>query len=69
MKLQTSTLPLSEGGILYHTKFVMEVLELRPGKGSGKNINNPLICKKVLHQYFIHVHHVLYVMVLDLNVF
>jgi hypothetical protein len=30
-KLQTSTLPLSEGGILFHAKSVMEVLKLHPG--------------------------------------
>jgi hypothetical protein len=30
-KLQTSTLPLSEGGILCHTKSVTKVLELHPG--------------------------------------
>ena len=30
-KMQTSTLPLSEGGILCHSKSVMEVLELRLG--------------------------------------
>jgi hypothetical protein len=48
-KLQTSTLPLNEGGILCHAKSVTEVLELRPGKGFGKNISNVLICRKVLH--------------------
>jgi hypothetical protein len=69
MKLQTSTLSLSEGGILYHAKSVTKVLELRSGKGIGKNINNLLICRKVLHQYFLPLHHVSDVMVLDLNVF
>ena len=30
-KLQTLTLPLSEGGILCHAKYVTEVLKLHPG--------------------------------------
>jgi hypothetical protein len=30
-KLQTSTLPLSEGGILFHAKSVTKVLKLHPG--------------------------------------
>ena len=68
-KLQTSTLPFSEGDILCHTKSVTEVLELHLGKGFGKNISNLLICRKVLHQYGLPLHHVSDVMVLDLNVF
>jgi hypothetical protein len=68
-KLQTSTLPFSEGEILCHTKTVTEVLKLHLGKGFGKNIDTMLICRKVLHQYFLPFHHVSDVMVLDLNVF
>jgi hypothetical protein len=47
MKLQSSTLPLSYGGILHHTKSLMEVLELRPGKQFGEDICNLLVCRKV----------------------
>jgi hypothetical protein len=57
-KLQTSKLPLSEGGILFHSKSVMKVLELCPGKVFSKNICNFLICRKVLHQYCLPLHHV-----------
>jgi hypothetical protein len=69
MKLQTLTLPFSEGDIIFHTKSVTEVLKLHIGKGFGKNISNLLICRKVLHQYDLPLHHVSDVMVLDLNVF
>ena len=67
-KLQTLTLPFSEGDILCHTKFVMELLELHLAMGFGKNINNLVICRKVLHQYDLPLHHVSDVMVLDINV-
>jgi hypothetical protein len=67
--MQTLTLPLKKGGILYHASSVTEVLELHLGKGFGKNINNLLIYRKVLHQYYLPLHHVSYVMVFDLNVF
>jgi hypothetical protein len=65
-KLQTSTLPLSEGGILCHAKSVTEVLKLHPGL--VRTSSNLLICRKVLHQYFLPLHHVSDEMVLDLNV-
>jgi hypothetical protein len=68
-KLQPSTLPLSERGILYHSKFIMELLKLQLGKGLGENIYNLLICRKVLHQYFFPLHHILNVMKIDLNMF
>jgi hypothetical protein len=48
MKLQSSTLPLGERGIIYDSKFITKVLELQLGKGIGENICNLLICRKVV---------------------
>jgi hypothetical protein len=46
--LQTSTLPLSEEGILHHSKFVPEEHKLPFNQGFGQNICNLLICGNIL---------------------
>jgi hypothetical protein len=68
MKLQSSTLPLSEGGILHQAKSLTKILELRPSKRFGEDICNLLVCRKVLHMYFFPLHHISDVMVFDLHV-
>jgi hypothetical protein len=42
--LSTSTLPLSEEGILHHSKFVFEEQKLPFNQGFGQDICNLLIC-------------------------
>jgi hypothetical protein len=69
MTLQSSTLPLSEGGILHQAKSLTEVLELRPGKRFGEDICNLLMCRKILHVYCFPLCHVFDIMVFDLDVF
>jgi hypothetical protein len=48
VKLQTSTLPLSEEGILHHSKFVSEENKLPFDQGFGQNVCNLLICGDIL---------------------
>jgi hypothetical protein len=69
MKLQSTTPPLSYGGILHEAKSLTKVLELRPGKWLGEDICNLLVCRKVLHMYCFPLHHISDVMVFDLNMF
>jgi hypothetical protein len=46
--LQKSTLPLSEEGILQHSKFVPEEYRLPFNQGFGQNVCNLLICGNIL---------------------
>ena len=65
---ETSTLPLSEGDILHHTKLVSKVYKLRPRQRLGENLHNLLICGFVLELYCSLMYHVSNEMMFDLNV-
>jgi hypothetical protein len=64
----TLTFPLIEGGILNHSKSVLEVYKLRPGKRLSENVNNLLVCRNVLELHCSLLYHVTDVVVLDLDV-
>jgi hypothetical protein len=69
MMLKTSTLPLSKGDILHHTKLVSKVYKLFPKQRLGENAHNLLICGYVLELYCSLLYHVLDEVIFDLNVF
>jgi hypothetical protein len=48
LMLQTTTLPLSEEGILYHSKFVSEEHKLPFNQGFAQNICNLLIYGNIM---------------------
>jgi len=66
--VETSTLPLNEGDIMYHTKLVSEVYKLFPRQRLGENAHNILICGYVLELYCSLLHHVSNEVIFDLNV-
>jgi hypothetical protein len=47
-ELQSLTLPLSEEGIMHHSKFVPKEYKLLFNQGFGQNIYNLLICGDIL---------------------
>jgi hypothetical protein len=69
MELQSTTLPLNEGGILHQAKSLTEVLELRLDKWFGEDICNLLVYRKILYMYCFPLHHISDVMIFDLDVF
>jgi hypothetical protein len=64
---KTSTLPLSEGDILHHTKLVPEVFKLHLRQRFGENVCNLLICGYVLELHCSLLYHVSDEVVFDLN--
>lgn len=64
----TPILPLIEGGILNHSKFVPEVNKLHLGPNRFDNSSNLLIRRNVLEPHCSLLYHLSDVLVLDLNV-
>jgi hypothetical protein len=67
-ELQTLTLPLSEEGILHHSKLASEEDELALYQGLGEDVCQLLICRNILELDCSLQHHVPDEMVFDLNV-
>ena len=66
---QTSTLPLSERGILHHTKLVSEVLELRLRQWLSQHIHGLLVSRFIPKANSSPLHHVTDIVVPHLHVF
>ena len=66
---QTSTLPLSERGILHHTKLVSEVLELRLRQRLSKNIHGLLVSRHIPKANSSPLDHITYIVIPHLHVF
>ena len=66
---QTSTLPLSERGILHHTELVSEVLELRLRQRLGEHIHGLLVSRYIPKDDSSLLHHVTDIVIPHLHVF
>jgi hypothetical protein len=66
-ELQTSTIPLSEEGILHHFIFVPVEYKLPFSKGFGQNVYNMRICGDVLKLDCSHLNLVSNEVIYDLN--
>jgi hypothetical protein len=67
-ELQTQTLPLSEEGILHHSKLVFEEDELALDQGLSENVYQLLLCRNILELNCSLLHLVFDEVVHDLNV-
>ena len=66
-ELQTLTLPLSEEGILHHSKLVSKEDELSLDQGLGENVCQLLLCRNILNLNCSLLHYVPDEMVSNLN--
>ena len=69
VNVSQSSLPLKEGYILFYSKSPAKVFKLHLGKRLGVNIWSLVVCWNIPELDRTFLHHIMYVMILNLFVF